>query len=54
MRTGSATLQWREEMKRPPSWTRVPPHLLARPLAVEKTNQVWVGAITSVWTAAGW
>jgi putative transposase len=32
----------------------VAPNLVARQLAVEKPNQVWVGEITSVWTAAGW
>jgi putative transposase len=32
----------------------VAPNLVARQLAGEKPNQVWVGEITSVWTAAGW
>ena len=32
----------------------VAPNLLARQFAVAKPNQVWVGDITSVWTAEGW
>ena len=33
---------------------QVATNLLARPCVVEKPNQVWVGDITSVWTAEGW
>jgi transposase InsO family protein len=31
----------------------IAPHLLARECDVEKPTQVWVGDITSVWTAEG-
>jgi putative transposase len=32
----------------------VAPNLLARQVEVDKPEHVWVGAMTSVWTAAGW
>lgn len=32
----------------------VAPNLVARPLAVEQPNHVWAGAMTYLWTAAGW
>lgn len=32
----------------------VAPHVLARQFAVGQPNQVWVGDITSGWTAEGW
>ena len=32
----------------------VAPTLVARQFAVAKPNQVWVGAISDVWTAEGW
>lgn len=32
----------------------VAPNLIARQLAVEQPDQVWVGDITYVWTAEGW
>ena len=32
----------------------VAPNLLARQLAVEQPHRVWVGDITSIWSAEGW